>query len=226
MLAQILVKLPRYADSHPWQTPVFTLSMFARIAAIPRTQQQRYAMARKAKQKTSETPEPMIIGDDCVVAFHYKLCEILADGSKSGWLEESTGRQPLLYLHGHSNVISGLEQAMSGKKAGDTLEITLAPEQAYGPRRSNSLLRVPIKHLHLPAGNKSLVPGTVVGVQTDRGVRSALVVKAGRFNVDIDTNHPFAGRTLHYQLEIVSVRAATPEEITHRHAHGEGGHHH
>jgi FKBP-type peptidyl-prolyl cis-trans isomerase SlyD len=183
-------------------------------------------MARKATQKTSETPEAMIIGDDCVVAFHYKLCEILADGSKSGWLEESTGRQPLLYLHGHSNVISGLEQAMSGKKAGDTLEITLAPEQAYGPRRSNSLLRVPIKHLHLPAGNKSLVPGTVVGVQTDRGVRSALVVKAGRFNVDIDTNHPFAGRTLHYQLEIVSVRAATPEEITHRHAHGEGGHHH
>jgi FKBP-type peptidyl-prolyl cis-trans isomerase SlyD len=65
-----------------------------------------------------------------------------------------------------------------------------------------------------------------VGVQTDRGVRSALVVKAGRFNVDIDTNHPFAGRTLHYQLEIVSVRPATLEEITHRHAHGEGGHHH
>jgi FKBP-type peptidyl-prolyl cis-trans isomerase 2 len=183
-------------------------------------------MVRKTKQKASDSSEAMIVSDDRVVAFHYKLCEILPDGSKSGWLEESVGRQPLLYLHGHANVISGLEQAMAGKKAGDTLEITLAPEQAYGPRRSNSLLRVPIKHLHLPAGNKALLPGTVVGVQTDRGVRSALVVKAGRFNVDIDTNHPFAGRTLHYQLEIASVRAATLEEITHRHAHGEGGHHH
>jgi len=183
-------------------------------------------MARKAKEKTPEKQEAMIIAENCVVAFHYKLCEVLQDGSKSGWLEQSAGREPLLYLHGHANVIPGLEQAMAGKKAGDSLEITLAPEQAYGLRRSNSIIRVPIKHLHLPAGQKALMPGVIVGVQTDQGVRSALIVKAGRFNVDIDTNHPFAGRTLHYSLDIVDVRSATPEEITHRHAHGAGGHHH
>lgn len=183
-------------------------------------------MARKAKVKTPDTHDAMLIADDCVVAFHYKLCEVLPDGSKSGWLEESTGREPLLYLHGHANVISGLEQAMAGKKAGDSLEITLAPEQAYGLRRSNALARVPIKHLHLPGGPKSLSPGVIVGVQTRQGVRSALIVKAGRFNVDIDTNHPFAGRTLHYKLEIVDVRKATSDEIAHRHAHGAGGHHH
>lgn len=168
----------------------------------------------------------MTIADDCVVAFHYKLCEVLPDGSRSGWLEQSSGREPLLYLHGHANVIPGLEQAMAGKKAGDSLEITLPPEQAYGLRRSNAMVRVPIKHLHLPGGPKSLSPGVIVGVQTNQGVRSALVVKAGRYNVDIDTNHPFAGRTLHYQLDIVNVRKATAEEITHRHAHGAGGHHH
>lgn len=183
-------------------------------------------MARKQKEKTPAVQDVMIIADDCVVAFHYKLCEILPDGSKSLWLEESTGREPLLYLHGHANVIVGLEQAMAGRKAGDTLEITLAPEEAYGLRRSDSILRVPMKHLHLQPGQKNLVPGTIVGVQTNKGVRSALVVKAGRFNVDIDTNHPFAGRTLHYELAIVDVRKATAEEITHRHAHGAGGHHH
>jgi FKBP-type peptidyl-prolyl cis-trans isomerase SlyD len=183
-------------------------------------------MARKPKVPKEDVQDVMTVAADCVVAFHYKLCEILPDGSKSGWLEESAGREPLLYLHGHANVISGLEEAMAGKKAGDSLEITLAPEQAYGQRRSNSIIRVPIKHLHLPDGQKALMPGVIVGVQTDQGVRSALIVKAGRFNVDIDTNHPFAGRTLHYSLDIVDVRKATPEEITHRHAHGAGGHHH
>lgn len=183
-------------------------------------------MARKPKVPKEDVQDVMTVAADCVVAFHYKLCEILPDGSKSGWLEESAGREPLLYLHGHANVISGLEEAMAGKKAGDSLEITLAPEQAYGQRRSNSIIRVPIKHLHLPDGQKALMPGVIVGVQTDQGVRSALIVKAGRFNVDIDTNHPFVGRTLHYSLDIVDVRKATPEEITHRHAHGAGGHHH
>lgn len=183
-------------------------------------------MARKQKEKTPEVPAEMIIADDCVVAFHYKLCEILQDGSKSNWLEQSAGSEPLLYLHGHANVISGLEQAMTGKKAGDSLEITLAPEEAYGLRRSDSIIRVPKKHLHINSAQKNLMPGVIVGVQTNQGVRSALVVKAGRFNVDIDTNHPFAGRALHYELEIVSVRKATTEEITHRHAHGAGGHHH
>jgi len=184
----------------------------------------------------SDTPEQnnvattaqdsMAIADNCVVAFHYKLCEVTQDGNKSAWLEQSSGRNPLFYLHGHANVIAGLEQAMAGKNAGDKLSITLPPEQAYGLRHANSIQRVPIKHLHIPAGKKKLTPGAIVGVQTSQGVRSALVVKPGRFHADIDTNHPFAGRTLHYEIEIVSVRAASAEEIVHRHVHGPGGHPH
>ncbi len=173
-----------------------------------------------------DASSPLAIADDCAVAFHYKLCEVLPNGEHGPWLEQSAGDRPLWYLHGHANVISGLEAALTGKKVGDKIEITLSPEQAYGERRSNSLQRVPIKHLHLNPTQKKLAPGMVVAVQTHRGVISALVVKAGRFNVDIDTNHPFAGRTLHYEVEIVEVRKASAEEVAHRHVHGPGAHHH
>ncbi|MDP1932249.1 MAG: peptidylprolyl isomerase [Gammaproteobacteria bacterium] len=167
----------------------------------------------------------MTIGNDCVVAFHYRLCAI-TDGEKSDWIEQSFGREPLLYLHGHANVISGLEAAMTGKKPGDKISITLEPHEAYGPRHPNSVQRVPIKHLHLKPGQKQVHIGEIVAIQTSRGVRNGLVVKAGRFNVDVDTNHPYAGRTLHYEVEVVGLRPASAEEVAHRHVHGPGGHHH
>ncbi|MDO8907908.1 MAG: peptidylprolyl isomerase [Pseudohongiella sp.] len=161
-----------------------------------------------------------------VVAFHYRLREIRPDGSASPWLEESFGRQPLFYLHGHGNVVAGLEQALAGKKAGDAINITLPPELAYGPRTSNELLRLPIKHLLGNPNPKNLVPGTIVSVKTNKGAKNALVIKVGKFNVDLDTNHPYAGRTLHYQIEVLGVRPATAEEVAHRHVHGPGGHQH
>lgn len=182
-------------------------------------------VAKKAV-KGAKSMKVMLIADDCAVAFHYKLCEVIKDGTHGPWLEQSTGDRPLWYLHGHKNVIPGLETALTGKQVGDEIEITLAPEQAYGQRQSNSFQRVPIKHLHLSAEQKQLKPGMVVGVQTNQGVRTALIVKAGRFNVDLDTNHPFAGRTLHYQVAIVEVRKAEAEELAHRHVHAPGAHQH
>lgn len=184
--------------------------------------------AKKPVKKPVKKSEPttMVVTDDCAVAFHYKLAEVNKEGEIGPWLERSVDGKPLWYLHGHANVISGLEAAMEGKTVGDSIAITLAPEQAYGERRSNSFQRVPIKHLRLTSAQKKLMPGMVVGVQTNQGVVSALVVKAGRFNVDIDTNHPFAGRTLHYEVEIVEVRAANEEEIAHRHVHAPGSNHH
>lgn len=181
--------------------------------------------AKKPAKKIAEAAT-MVIADDCAVAFHYKLAEVNKEGEIGSWLERSSVGQPLWYLHGHANVVPGLEAAMVGKKAGDKIAITIAPDQAYGERQSNSLQRVPIKHLRLTSEQKKLAPGMVVGVQTNQGVVNALIVKAGRFNVDIDTNHPFAGRTLHYEVEIVQVRAANAQEIEHRHVHAPGAHHH
>ena len=189
------------------------------------------SVAKKSVEKLATTAEKsdskagMAIADNCVVSFHYRLCEII-NGAKSAWLEQSFGREPLLYLHGHGNVISGLEEAMVGKRAGDEIAITLAPEQAYGPRRPNAVHRVPVKHLTLPKGQKRAVPGQIITLKTDKGAKSAVVVKSGKFTVDVDINHPFAGRTLHYEIQVQNVRAASMEEIAHRHAHGMGGHHH
>lgn len=181
--------------------------------------------AKKPAKKPAETTT-MTVAEDCAVAFHYKLAEVNEENEIGPWLERSSNDQPLWYLHGHGNVISGLEAALAGKKVGDKIAITLTPDQAYGERQSNSIQRVPIKHLRLTSVQKKLIPGMVVGVQTSQGVISALIVKAGRFNVDIDTNHPLAGRTLHYEVEVVEVRAASEEEIEHRHVHAPGGHHH
>lgn len=180
----------------------------------------------KKSTQADASSESMSIADDCAVAFHYKLCEVTQDGEHGPWLEQSAGGRPLWYLHGHANVIPGLESALSGKRVGDKIDITLPPEQAYGERKLNSFHRVPIKHLRLSSAQKKIEPGMVVGVQTNQGVRTALVIKAGRYNVDLDSNHPFAGRTLHYQVEVVAVRAAAAEEIAHHHVHGPGGHQH
>jgi FKBP-type peptidyl-prolyl cis-trans isomerase SlyD len=112
---------------------------------------------------------------------------------------------------------------MSGKKNGDTFSATLRPEEAYGPRREDAVQRVPVKHLVFKG---KLRAGDTVNLNTRDGLRSVTVVKAGRHSADIDTNHPLAGESLTFDIEVVEVRAATPEEVSHGHAHGPGGHHH
>lgn len=93
---------------------------------------------------------------------------------------------------------------------------------AYGERRDGLTQRVPKKHF----GNQRLVPGQQVVLQTNFGPRAVTIQKVGMSVVDVDLNHPMAGKDLHFDVEIVDVREASPEEIEHGHVHGEGGHHH
>ncbi|MEQ8661906.1 MAG: peptidylprolyl isomerase [Gammaproteobacteria bacterium] len=160
----------------------------------------------------------MNIANDHVVTFHYRLSD--ADGNA---LEDSHAGAPLSYLHGHGGIIRGLEAALHGRAAGDSFEVTLAPAEAYGERQADAVQRVQRKYV-ITRGK--LVPGQVVAVNTERGARQVVVIKAGRFVVDVDTNHPLAGRSLTFAVDIVDVRAATPEERAHGHAHGADGHHH
>ncbi len=161
-----------------------------------------------------------------VVAFHYRLCAVDSSGNHGDWMEQSHDTQPLFYLHGFHNVIIGLEKALEGKTVGDTIEITLQPEEAYGERHPNAMQRVPLKHLQLPAGTKKALPGTLATVKTDQGLRNVIVVKTGKFNADVDFNHPLASKTLYYEVEVVAIRDATEEELAHGHVHGPGGHNH
>lgn len=161
----------------------------------------------------------MPISKNTVVNIHYRLSE--AGGSE---LETNTQGIPMAYLHGHSNILPALEAALEGKDAGDEIQVTLTPDQAYGPYIEGSTQRVPIKHL--TSSHKRLLVGGLVQVNTAKGPMNARILKVGKFNVDVDTNHPFAGKTLVFDISIASLRDATEEEIAHGHAHGDGGHHH
>ncbi len=160
----------------------------------------------------------MQIGPETVVTFHYTLRdEAGAD------METSRSGDPAVYLHGTNNIIPGLETAMTGRAAGDVFSATVNPENGYGLRNPEAVQRVPIKHL---AFNGKLRPGAVVQLSTSDGMRTVTVTKAGRHTADIDTNHPLAGQTLVFDIEVVETRNATAEELAHGHVHGVGGHHH
>lgn len=161
----------------------------------------------------------MQIAKDTVVSLFYVLSD-----SEGAELEQNREQIPLAYLHGHQNILPALEEALTGLAAGDSKTVTLPPERAYGSRRENTVQRVPIKHLL--SKHKRLPPGTLVKVQTEKGAADGTVVKSGKFMVDVDFNHPFAGKTLRFDVTIDSVREASAEELAHGHAHGVGGHHH
>ena len=159
------------------------------------------------------------IGKNSVVTFRY----VLKDESGTE-LEASEPGAPMLYLHGHRNLISGLEEVMAGKSAADEFSVTVTPEKAYGFRRDDAVQRVPIKHLATKA--RRYQTGMIVQVNTRQGPKQVTILKVGKFNVDVDFNHPFAGRTLVFDVSIESVREATAEELAHGHAHGPAGHDH
>lgn len=164
----------------------------------------------------------MPITADTVVSFHYRLSE-----TGGALLESSYDAEPTLYLHGHSNVLPVLESALEGKDVGDKVNVSVSPEQGYGVRREGAVQRIPIKHLLGYEKLKGrLKPGMKVAVNTQQGPWEALVLKVGKFNVDIDSNHPLAGKNLDFELEVVELRPASAEELAHGHAHGVGGHHH
>lgn len=155
-----------------------------------------------------------------VVAFHYRLSE-----PGTGPIEDSYGGEPLLYLYGHPGLIPGLAKALGGRRAGDRFSVTVAPEEGYGLRDENAVQRVPRSHV-VGGRDGRIRPGVMVQINTPHGARAARVVKAGLKVLDVDTNHPLAGRTLVFEVEVVSVREADEEEIAHGHVHGPGGEEH
>jgi FKBP-type peptidyl-prolyl cis-trans isomerase SlyD len=135
---------------------------------------------------------------------------------------EGEGREPLTYLHGVGALVPGLEKALAGKQAGDTLTVDLSSSEAYGDRDETRIRNVPLRKL--PDGKVTV--GGRYRVQTDKGVVAALVVAVNGDYAKVDLNHPLAGMNLHFQVNVVSVRAATDEELAHGHVHGPGGGHH
>ena len=159
----------------------------------------------------------MKIEKDRVVRFHYAVAEQGAEP-----VESSRGGEPLAILAGHGNIIPGLEKAMEGHAAGDTFAVDVPADEAYGEKREGLSQRVPKKHF----GDQRLEPGMQVVLNTNFGPRAVTIEKVGMSVVDVDLNHPMAGKDLHFDIEVVDVREATAEELEHGHVHGDGGHHH
>jgi FKBP-type peptidyl-prolyl cis-trans isomerase SlyD len=159
----------------------------------------------------------MKIEKDRVVRFHYAVAEQGAEP-----VESSRGGEPLAILAGHGNIIPGLEKAMDGHEAGDKFSVDVPAAEAYGDKREGLSQRVPKKHF----GNQRLEPGMQVVLNTNFGPRAVTIEKVGMSVVDVDLNHPMAGKDLHFDIEVVDVREATAEELEHGHVHGDGGHHH
>ena len=159
----------------------------------------------------------MKIEKDRVVQFHYAVSE-----QGAAPVESSEGGEPLAILAGHGNIIPGLEKAMEGHEAGDKFAVDVPAADAYGEKREGLTQRVPKKHF----GGQRLEPGMQVVLNTNFGPRAVSIEKVGMSVVDVDLNHPMAGKDLHFDIEVVEVREATAEELEHGHVHGEGGHQH
>ncbi|MBI3960408.1 MAG: peptidylprolyl isomerase [Chloroflexi bacterium] len=159
----------------------------------------------------------MPITKNSVVAFAYTLTE------DDGEVIDSAGvQEPLVYLHGYGQLIAGMENALGGREAGDRFSITLPPEEAYGVYDENLSGALPRSAFH---GVDEVEVGMQFQMEFPGGLRAVTVSAVDARHVTVDGNHPLAGETLHFDIEVVSIRAASQDEIEHRHAHGPGGAH-
>jgi FKBP-type peptidyl-prolyl cis-trans isomerase SlyD len=155
---------------------------------------------------------------DKVVLIHYTLKD-----DSGAVLDSSAGGEPLAYIQGHGNLVPGLEKALEGKQDGNTLAITVPPADGYGIRDQKLVQRVPKRSLQ---GSGEIRKGMQFQARTDDGMRLFTVTGVAGDMVMLDGNHPLADQNLHFDIEVVSVREATTEELEHGHVHGAGGHHH
>jgi FKBP-type peptidyl-prolyl cis-trans isomerase SlyD len=160
----------------------------------------------------------MSIAQDSVVTIHYTLKDDAGE-----IIDSSAGSEPLAYLHGHGNLVAGLERELTGKAAGDRLSVKIAPADGYGEYEKGLLQQIPRRSLQ---GIAHLKIGMQLQAQTPQGPRAVTVTRMTGDLVTVDGNHPLAGKTLNFDVEITAVRAATEEELSHGHVHGAGGHHH
>lgn len=156
----------------------------------------------------------MQVKKNSVVSFHYALSD--NDGKL---LDSSHGSDPFAYLHGSGMIVRGLENQLEGKKAGDQFKAVVAPAEGYGEFDAQLLQRVPMEKF----GTQKVEEG----MQFQAGEHGVFTVKeVTTEHVLLDGNHPLAGVTLNFNVEVTEVREATADELSHGHVHGPGGHHH
>jgi len=160
----------------------------------------------------------MQIATHKVVSIHYTLTS-----DEGEILDSSEGQEPLTYLHGLGNIIPGLESALTGHSVGDAFKVSIAPSDGYGERDNEMVQTVPKSAFH---GAAEILPGMQFQAESPGGMQLVTVIDVDGDEVILDGNHPMAGLTLNFAVEVTAIRDATREELAHGHVHGPGGHHH
>jgi len=148
-----------------------------------------------------------------VVTIHYTLTNNQGEELDSS---RGEGREPLSYLEGAQNIIGGLESALTEKSAGDQVKVSVDPAEGYGEINEELVQPVPRTAFE---GVDTIEPGMQFQAQTPGGPQVVRVVEVSEETVTIDANHPLAGETLHFDVEVIEARDATEEEQEHGHAH-------
>ncbi len=139
-----------------------------------------------------------------VASIHYTLT---SDDGRI--IDQSSDSRPLTYFHGAGNIIPGLEKALAGKQAGDTLQVDVPPEEAYGVRNEGMVQVLPREAFQ---GVEKVEPGMQFQASSERGPLLVTVVEVDGDKVRIDGNHPLAGQTLHFDVRVLEVRDSTEAE--------------
>jgi len=167
-------------------------------------------------KKVPQGQDGLTIEDGLVVSLAYQLR--LDDGEE---IDSAGSDDPLVYLHGAHNIIPGLEQALTGMKVGDARRVSVNPGDAYGEMDPDAFQLVPYdafpEDLELEEGMGLQMVESGTGRQVE-----AYISELRDDGALLDLNHPLAGETLHFDVEVVGLRRATSEEIAHGHAHSAG----
>ena len=161
----------------------------------------------------------MKVGKDKVVLMHYTLKNDAGDV-----IDSSGGGDPLPFLQGHGNIILGLENALEGSKAGDKWDVSIEPKDGYGLRMQDAIQEIPSSELQ--GVNEVKVGMQLQSQDQDGNAFLVTVTKVEDDKITVDANHPLAGETLHFSVNIESIRKAEAEELSHGHVHVDGHHHH
>jgi FKBP-type peptidyl-prolyl cis-trans isomerase SlyD len=165
----------------------------------------------------------MHIAEDKVVTFHYTV-----QTPEGDVIDTTEGQEPLAYLHGHKQIVEGLEEALLGKTTGDHVDVTVPSDKGYGPRDPKLDMLIPLEafpeemrheiqmgmmfEAAHPEDEEQTLVFTILGIEEDK------VMATG--------NHPLAGQDLCFSVDVDEIRDATEEELGHGHVHGPGGHDH
>jgi FKBP-type peptidyl-prolyl cis-trans isomerase SlyD len=175
--------------------------------------------ASRGASQYAQKDLPMQIDNQKVVSIDYTLT-----GPDGKVLDSSSGKEPLVYMHGVGNIIPGLERQLQGKATGDNIKVTIAAADAYGERNEQLVQPVPRQAFQ---GVQDIRPGMQFQARGPDGQTAMVTVrKVDPNEITIDANHPLAGVPLTFDVTVMDVRDSTAEEREHGHAHGPGGHQH